>query len=119
MGFLWCTIETGNMEESLKFYQEIVGLALNKRYQAGPGREMAFLDGDGAEIELICQGEKAVTNIQGISLGFETDDLDQKMAFIKERGIEMEGGLIQPAPDVSFFFVRDPNGVKIQFVERR
>jgi lactoylglutathione lyase len=39
------------------------------------------------------------------------------MKFIKEKSIEIESGPIQPNPNVKFFYVLDPNGVKIQFVE--
>ncbi len=46
MKFCWCTITVKDMEESLKFYQEVVGLKLNRRFEAGPGVEIAFL-GDG------------------------------------------------------------------------
>ena len=42
MGFLWCTITVSDMEESLKFYQEIVGLSLNTRYQPGMGLRWPF-----------------------------------------------------------------------------
>ena len=41
MKFCWCTIMVKNMEESLKFYTEILGLDVDKRFQAGPGLEIA------------------------------------------------------------------------------
>jgi lactoylglutathione lyase len=43
MTFLWTTISVRKMEESLKFYQEVVGLPLNRRFEAGPGMEISFL----------------------------------------------------------------------------
>ena len=46
MKFCWTTIIVRNMQESLKFYQEIVGLCIDSRMNAGPGVEIAFL-GDG------------------------------------------------------------------------
>ena len=36
MKFCWVTITVKNMEESLRFYQEIVGLTIDRRFQAGP-----------------------------------------------------------------------------------
>lgn len=105
------------MEESLGFYQEIVGLSLNKRYQAGPAVEIAFLGEGDTQVELICvQGEKAV-GCEGVSLGFIVPSLDEKMRFIEEKGLPVDSGPFQPNPHIRFLFVRDPNGVKIQFVE--
>ena len=51
------------MEESLKFYQEIVGLPLNRRFAAGPGVEIAFLGDDGTKVELICSEKIKEVNI--------------------------------------------------------
>jgi len=41
------------------------------------------------------------------------------MEIVKEKGIDIESGPIQPNPQTKFFFVLDPNGYRIQFVENR
>ena len=46
MKFCWSTLMVKNLEESLKFYKEIVGLNVSNRFNAGTGVEIAFL-GDG------------------------------------------------------------------------
>ncbi|ABR47721.1 Glyoxalase/bleomycin resistance protein/dioxygenase [Alkaliphilus metalliredigens QYMF] len=118
MKFCWCTITVSNMEDSLQFYQDIVGLSLNNRFDAGPGMEISFLGDGETQIELICNKEHQVTNhSEDISLGFEVESVDEKITFIKEKGLEVESGPYQPNPHVKFFHVKDPNGVKIQFVE--
>jgi predicted enzyme related to lactoylglutathione lyase len=43
MKFLWTTILVDNMDESVKFYEEVVGLKLTKRFQAGPVDKVASL----------------------------------------------------------------------------
>jgi lactoylglutathione lyase len=58
-----------------------------------------------------------VTIGKDISLGFEVKSLDDMMAFVKEKGLVMHSGPFQPNPHVRFFYVLDPNGLKIQFVE--
>ena len=40
MKFCWCTIGVKDMDASVKFYQEIVGLHISRRFAAGPGLEM-------------------------------------------------------------------------------
>ena len=118
MKFCWCTIRVDNMEESLKFYQEIVGLSITRKFAAGPGVEITFLGAGGTEIELICNPkQKTHGNIEGISLGFEVDSVDEKIKEITEKGLKVESGPVKPNPHVSFFFVKDPSGVTIQFVQ--
>jgi lactoylglutathione lyase len=53
MKFLWTTILVDNMDESVKFYEEVVGLKLTKRFQAGPGMEISFL-GEMAYLHMTC-----------------------------------------------------------------
>lgn len=107
-----------NMEESLKFYKEIVGLEVNRRFNAGPGVEIAFLGEGETKVELICNEASNEVNFgHGISLGFEVNSLDGMMALVKEKGIDINSGPFQPNPHIKFFYVLDPNGLKIQFVE--
>lgn len=118
MKFCWCTVMVKNMEESLKFYEGVLELKINRRFESAPGVEIAFLGGGETQVELICN--KALGKIEigkDISLGFEVDSLTERMAFIKENGIPIHSGPFQPNPYVKFFYVLDPNGLKIQFVE--
>lgn len=118
MSFCWATIIVKDLEESLSFYQDIVGLTLDRRFQAGPGMEIAFLGDGETKVELIGNEEVREVNIgPHISLGFKVDSLDEKMEFVKERGIPVHSGPFQPNPHTRFFFIQDPNGLKIQFVE--
>ena len=118
MKFCWVTINVKNMEESLRFYQEIVGLTIDRRFQGGPGVEITFLRNGATKVELICNKEiKEISIGQNISLGFEVDSVDEIMAFVEERGSAIHSGPFQPNPNVKFFYVLDPNGLKIQFVE--
>lgn len=118
MKFSWCTITVGDLEESIKFYQEVVGLTLMEKHDANPDRKLAFLGEGETKIELIWRkGHKSSGNITGISLGFEVDSVDEKIAYIHEKGIKVTSGPSQPVPQVKFFFVKDPNGVNVQFIE--
>lgn len=121
MKFCWTTINVLNMTDSLKFYQEIVGLTLRRRFPAGPGTEISFLSSDdnqeGTEVELI--RNEAKDNVMfgmDISLGFEVGSLDEKMRLVQDKGLNIQGPF-QPNPSVKFFFVTDPNGLRIQFVQ--
>jgi lactoylglutathione lyase len=106
------------MEESLKFYEEIVGLKVDRRFMAGPEVEIVFLGDGETKVELICnKNEKEVSIGKDISWGFEVKSVDEMIRRVKEKGIAIEGGPFQPNPHVKFFYILDPNGLKVQFVE--
>jgi len=122
MSYLWTTIKVKNLKESIDFYENLVGLEVQRRFGAGPDREIAFLaaaEGETA-IELINDQDKEEIDIGAdISLGFEVESAAEKIEFLKEKGIEIHSGPISPNPQIEFFYVLDPNGVKIQFVENK
>jgi lactoylglutathione lyase len=106
------------MDESLNFYTEVLGLTLLDRRPAGPQMELAFLGDGETKLELVCN--QAVTSFdmgQSISLGFSVASVDQSMATLTEKGIAIHSGPFQPAPYIRFFFILDPNGLKIQLIE--
>ena len=118
MKFCWCTITVEDMEESLAFYRDIVGLPVSRRFSDRPEADICFLGDGETKVELICEeGRTAADNPAGISLGFSVESLDAMMAFLHEKEIEIESGPFQPNPHIKFFFVKDPNGVTVQFSE--
>lgn len=120
MNVLWTTISVKNMEESLRFYQDIVGLPIDGKFTAGPDTEITFLGGEGAKVELIHNKKNQDINIgKDVSMGFPVSSVDEKMEFLKEKGIKIQSGPFQPNPHTRFFFIEDPNGMTIQFVEQK
>lgn len=118
MNFCWITLRVNNMEESLKFYHEILGLQISSRH-AGTDLEIVMLgDADKPKIELLYDKNSKVTNRgEGISIGLEVDSLDSAMNYVKEIEIPIIRGPISPNPHVRFFFIKDPNGIEVQLVE--
>ena len=117
MTFLWTTIHVTDMERSLAFYQEIVGLPLQRRARSGE-KDLAFLGEGGTAVELVSGREYASVSFgSDIALGFRSDDLDATMAFLKEKGISIAAGPFQPNSGIRFLYVYDPDGVKIQFAQ--
>ena len=53
-----------------------------------------------------------------ISLGFEVGSVDEKLAFLKEKGVSVHRAPVMPNPHIHFFFILDPDGLEIQFAER-
>jgi lactoylglutathione lyase len=118
MDFCWVTVNVRSMEDSLEFYQNIVGLKLKRKMNPMPGTEIAFLGNGGTEVELI-RNEKNNDCDYGkdISLGFVVESLGKTMEEFKGKGIIIHSGPFQPNPMLKFIYVLDPNGLRIQFIE--
>ena len=116
--FKWTTLYVKNLEESLDFYEHIVGLKVASRFPAGPGVEIAFLGEGETKVELICdQNKEEIDMGKDISMGFGVESLDEMIRFVESKGIAVHSGPFQPNPSTRFFYVLDPNGLRIQFVE--
>ena len=108
------TINTAKMEESLQFYKEIAGLEM-KVDMREMGAPIVFLaDGDDPCIELIENPAQAYSGA-GISIGFHAEDVEGKRTELEAKGFAPTP-IIQPNPNTKFFFIKDPNGVTIQFI---
>lgn len=121
MEFCWVTLNVDNMEQSLAFYHDLLGLNICSRFSAGEVVEIAMLgEPDKPKIELMCNKRNKTTNRgTGISIGFEVDSLEQAMAYVQSNQIPVTKGPFSPSPMTRFFFVNDPNGIEIQLVENK
>lgn len=118
MAFLQTTIQVQNLEKSIEFYRDYVGLKVQDRF-GGPQREIAFLSTEpgATAVELIYVPQAEKFQGQGISIGFGVDNLDKA----REKALEMNlnpGEVISPTPQIKFFFVKDPNGVTVQLCQK-
>ena len=120
MKFCWVTINVRDMSESITFYEEIIGLPVMNQISGGPDTQITFLGNGDTQIELICHtGRQEVTFGGDISIGFEVPSLDGMTALLKEKGINIKAGPLQPNPFMKFIFIEDPNGVRIQLIEHK
>ena len=114
MKYCWSTVMVKDMDESIKFYQDILGLEIASRFSAMPGLELAFLNAGDVQLELVCNSESANAVIgDAISFGFEVPSLDEALKMVNEKGIAIHSGPFVH-PTVKYFFIQDPNGLKIQ-----
>ena len=121
MKFCWVTLAVDNMDQSLKFYHDLLGLSISTRFSAGDDVEIAMLgQSDQPKIELMCNKRTNVTNGgTGVSIGFEVDSLDETLAYLQVNHIPVKRGPISPSPRMTFVFVDDPDGFEVQLVQNK
>jgi len=118
MKFSWVTILVNDLEESISFYKDILGLSVNRRFKSGETSEICFLGEGDTQVELIySQGMKESKHTLDISLGFVVDSLEDSIAMLVENEIEIFQGPFSPNEHIKYIFILDPNGVKIQLAE--
>jgi lactoylglutathione lyase len=118
MKFTWTTINVSNMEKSLAFYKDILGLELNRKMTPNPDMELAFLGTGDTQVELMYNRKvQDISFSKDISMGFETPSLDDFIQQAGEKGIQILSGPYQPNPHIRFLYIADPDGMKIQILE--
>lgn len=113
----WITLRVHDLEASLQFYNQVLGLPIKRRFESR-GKQIAMLSMDGqAKLELIQGSEQVMKPECGISLGFEVESLDKAMIYLETKGIPVARGPIAPNPHLTFFYILDPDGFEIQLAE--
>ena len=117
MKMLHVTIYASDIEASISFYKKAAGLTVVREKKAGENR-VVFLN-DGSQdfcLELAKGSEQMHYEGKYISLGVACEDLDKERERLTGLGIEV-GEVISPRPDVRFFFISDPDGFQVQFMQ--
>ena len=117
MKFAWTTLRVRDFERSVKFYTEVIGLKIVERLGTDVHRVVMLGEEQGTRVEILWEPENLPDELgTGVNLGFFPDDLDAFKARLDSLGVETTP-IIVDGPVVRFFFVNDPDGYKIQFVE--
>lgn len=117
MKLLHVTIQTSKFEDEINFYQTFAGLKIQNDMRP-LGKPIVFL-GETADctcVEIIYNPEADSAGNKYLSIGFETDYVETKRDEFERQGYEPTP-LLSPAPNVKFFYVNDPAGVKVQFLQ--
>lgn len=117
MKFQWTTIQVTNLDNSLKFYKDLLGMKIARVIEGGNHQIVMLGEDDDAKIELIPISTASRENLgNGVSIGIAFKRLDDLVEKIKSKNIPVVGP-ITPMPDIRFFFVNDPDGYTIQLLD--
>ena len=121
MKFLWTTIHVRNLDESIAFYSDLLGLQVLRRFPGRPGMEIAFMGSGTADetaLELLAdRNVSAIHYSEFVSIGFAVDSVDAMLETVKSKNIPVHTGPFETHGS-KFFTIKDPNGFIVQFFQQ-
>jgi len=131
MKLLHTMLRVGDLDRSIAFYKDVIGMKLISRRDYPDGKfTLAFLGFDervngeqlGAEIELTHNWDTAQYELGSAygHIALEVEDAYKACDEVKQRGgkVTREAGPMKHGTTV-IAFVEDPDGYKIEFIQRK
>ena len=127
MRILHTMLRVGDLDRSIKFYTEVLGMRLLRRNDYPDGKFTLAFIGYQDEIEAAAIELTHNWGVESYEIGtgyghiaLEVEDAYAACAQIKERGgvVTREAGPVKGGKTV-IAFVEDPDGYKIEFIERK
>ena len=112
-----------DLERTVKFYREVLGLAEVKRHKSPRGSELVFLQAAGSE-ELIeicfLPGSESVKVQPDLThLAFEVDSLAEFEKHLAKHGLKYSDGPVTSSTGTTFAFVDAPEGYEIELIQKK
>ncbi len=115
-------MRVSNMDQTLSFYREILGLELVERKVSPRGSELAFLAVPNSEelIEICSFPTSGPVKVQEdlVHLAFEVSDLDRTIQELQAKGVPVTDGPTQTSSGSRFIFIDAPDGYEIELIQR-
>lgn len=115
-------MRVNDMEETLRFYVDVLGLEVVDRKRSPRGSDLAFLKVQNSDelIEICSFPASGRVEVQEdlVHLAFEVDDLDKTIAHLKRKGIPITDGPTTTSSGSRFCFIDAPDKYEIELIER-
>src|SRR5215469_6575544 len=111
------TIFVTDMDRSVRFYTEILGMRLNQRY----GNEWAQVEAGRLVIGLHpASGKNPAGRDGSITLGFTlSTKIDDAVAKLQQKGVKFRGAITEEANAGKIVYFEDPDGNSMYLIEVR
>jgi len=112
-----------DLERSVKFYEQALGLKVTRRHTSPRGAQLAFIatPNSAEEIEL-CQmppgAEPVKVQPDLMHLAFEVEDLEKFAAELKQKGFALSDGPTKTGSGSVIAFIDAPEGYEIELIQR-
>jgi lactoylglutathione lyase len=111
-----------DLERTVKFYCDVLGLAEVKRHKSPRGSELVFLKAPGSEelIEITYFPGSGPVQVQPdlTHLAFEVDDLAAFEKHLAAHGLKFSDGPTTSSSGTTFAFIDAPEGYEIELIQK-
>ena len=111
-----------DLERTVKFYCDVLGLEEIMRHKSPRGSELVFLKVPGSEeqIEITCFPGSGPVQVQPdlTHLAFEVDSLDEFAKHLAKHGLKFSDGPATTSTGTLFAFIDAPEGYEIELIQK-
>jgi len=115
-------MRVNDLERTVKFYEDVLGLKVGRRHTSPRGAQLAFIRTPNSDEEIeLCQlpGSPPV-EVQPdlVHLAFEVDDLAAFQAEAAKKGYKLSDGPTRTGTGSVIAFIDAPEGYEIELIQR-
>jgi lactoylglutathione lyase len=115
-------MRVSDMEQTIRFYTDVLGLEVLERKVSPRGSHLAFIKVPNSEelIELTSFPPSGPVRVQEdlVHLAFQVESLDDAIASLSAKGVKVTDGPTQSSSGSRFIFIDAPDGYEVELIER-
>jgi len=116
-------MRVNDIDATVKFYTEALGLTESRRHTSPRGAQLVFLQTPNSDEEIeICQMPDGAPSVEVqedlMHLAFEVEDLNQFAAEAKAAGYELSDGPTETSSGSVIAFIDAPEGYEVELIQR-
>ena len=115
-------MRVSDMDQTISFYTEVLGLEVLERKTSPRGSHLAFLRVPNSDelIELCSFPPSGPVQVQEdlVHLAFQVESLDDTIASLSKKGIRVTDGPTTTSSGSRFIFIDAPDGYEVELIER-
>ena len=115
-------MRVSDMEQTIAFYTNVLGLEVLEQKVSPRGSHLAFLKVPNSEelIELTSFPPSGPVKVQEdlVHLAFQVESLDDTIASLNAKGVKVTDGPTQTSSGSRFIFIDAPDGYEVELIER-
>ena len=115
-------MRVNDIERTVKFYEQALGLTVSRRHTSPRGAQLVFLATPNSEEEIeLCQlANSPLVQVQPdlMHLAFEVDDLMAFAAALEKKGFKFSDGPTQSGSGSAIAFIDAPEGYEVELIQK-
>lgn len=115
-------MRVSDMEQTIAFYTNVLGLEVLEQKVSPRGSHLAFLKVPNSEelIELTSFPPSGPVKVEEdlVHLAFQVESLDETIASLNAKGVKVTDGPTQTSSGSRFIFIDAPDGYEVELIER-